>query len=375
MIHKPFQPGYASTIGSFDQNKNRIVELDWSADGRQFSFRVDPPGGHDTSHAGVYFWQPIDDPVHGASYQVIRDCVREGYTPCQVVNPSNAYFWKTIGVQWSPIRGDNTILLTVQLTAEGRNALALTEAVQDPYYANNAPTFVRYDYGTWNAGGQSITVSGRRPDGHVIIGEVNRNLTGERVILDGSSRGLWLRDAVRLPNGRYMALGRPGHPGSGAVALYDQTGAQRSDFIGPAAPEDVRWFPDRSAVVVSVQGQQYTVQVNNGAISNETQLVGNPQFGAGAGGQSVASIPDAVIERTEYAPGEQLRIVLPYLNLRGQPTTSSAVVGGLVAGDYVAVFAGPYDNEGYRWWRVQTADNNFGWIAGTINGAPTVRRL
>ena len=116
---------------------------------------------------------------------------------------------RTIGVQWSPVRGDNNILLTVQLPEEGRNALAIVQAVREPLYSENAPQFTRYDYGTWNPGGQGITVSGRRPDHRVVIAVVNNNLSGEQVVLDGSARGLWLRDAVRLPNGQYRALGRP----------------------------------------------------------------------------------------------------------------------------------------------------------------------
>ena len=126
-----------------------------------------------------------------------------------------------------------------------RNALAIANAVRDPSYANNAPPLVRYDYGYWNPSGQGITVSGRRPDGRVTISEVNNDLSGERLILDGSARRLWLRDAVQLPGGGYAALGRTGGPGSGPVALYDGNGIQISQFIGNAAPDDVRWYPDR----------------------------------------------------------------------------------------------------------------------------------
>ena len=372
MFDKPFQPGYGSQIGSYEQNKNRVVELDWSADGTHFSLRVDPPSGMDTSHAGVFFWQPKHDPVHGAAYQIIRDCAHEGYAPCQVVNRSGPpYHWKTLAVHWSPIRGDNTVLLTLQLPDEGRNGVAVARAVQDAFYANNLPTVVRYDYATWNPDGQSITVSGRRPDGRVIIGVVNRYLQSEQIILDGSARGLWLQDAVQRPNGQYLALGGPGGPG-GPVALFDGAGNQLSSSIGGAPPEQVEWFPDRSAVVVTVQGQQFTVNVESRSVSNDSGLVSNPRFGAAA--PAAAPIPEAVILGSEYAPGEQLRVTNQHLNVRQGPTTNSAVVGGLVAGDYVAIFAGPYDNEGYRWWRVQTAGGTFGWIAGTINGVATLRR-
>ena len=149
-------------------------------------------------------------------------------------------------------------------------------------YAQRQPNFVRYDYGYWNPNGQGIIVSGQRPDGRVIIGEVNNDLSGERVILDASALGLWLRDAVRRPNGQVVALGRPGGPGSGPVALYDSSGRQLTGFIGVAAPEDVRWYPNRSLVVVSVQGRQYTVQVAGGSIVDATERLSNPQFSARA---------------------------------------------------------------------------------------------
>ncbi len=372
MSYSPFFQGFAGGINSIDQNKNRIVELDWSADGARFSFRIDPPPGTDNANAGVWFWQPDTNLETDPTYAIIRDCVASGYKTCDMVNPSSAWHWKTIGVEWSPIRGDNTILLTLHLPDEGRNALAIAEAKRDPKYANNAPPFVRYDYGTWNSDGQSITVSGRRPDGRVIIGVVSRNLQGERIILDGSARGLWLQDAVLRPNGQYVALGRPGGPGSGPLALYDGAGNQLSNFIGGAPAEEAHWFPDRSAVVVTVQGQQFTVQVDSGIVSNDTGLASNPQFGVRT--PAALPIPEAVIIGSEYAPGEQLRVTLPNLNIRQQPTTSSGTVGGVAAGDYVAIFAGPYENEDYRWWRVQTADGTFGWVAGVINGAPTLRR-
>ena len=371
--YSPYQAGYSSQIPSYEQNKNRIVELDWSADGRQFSFRIDTPLGLDNASAGVWFWQPRLDSQFDPTYQLIRDCPVPGYNPCDFVFPSNARHWKTFGVQWSPVPGDNNVLLSVLLPEQGRNAQAIVQALRDPKNADNAPHFVRYDYGTWNPAGQGITVSGRRPDGRVIIGAVNNNLAGERVILDGSARGLWLRDAVRLPNGQYRALGRPGAPGSGPVALYDQNGNQMSDFIGPVAPEDVRWFPDRSAVLVSVQARQYTITADGSSITDNTEGTSNPQFGV-APAAAAQSIPDAVIAGSEYSPGQQLRVAVDYLNLRSEPSTSSAVQGGLVFGDYVAIIAGPYENEGYRWWQAQTADERVGWLAGTINGAPTLQR-
>lgn len=370
MENSPFHAGFL--VPSSDANKNRVVEIDWSADGAQFTFRIDTPPGQDNVNAGVWFWQPVNASPTDPTYPVIRDCVREGYISCQLVNPSNASFWKTIDVAWSPLPGSNSILLTLQLTEEGRNALAIVQAVRDANYARQAPEFFRYEYGHWNTNGNGIIVSGRRHDGRVIIGEVNNDLRGERVIFDASAAGLWVQDAVRRPNDQIVALGRLGGPYDNApVALYNQNGTRLSGFIGGAAPEAVRWYPQRDRVVVTVHGRQYTVQVDGGHVIDTTDLTRNPSFGSGNIGS--APIPSAVIQGSEYQPGDQLRSVHG-LNVRQEPSTSTQIIGGLFAGDYVAIIAGPYDNEGYRWWRVQTANNVVGWIAGTIGGRPTIVR-
>lgn len=369
MSFTPFFDGF--TVNSRDENKNRILEIDWSADGQRLSFRIDTPRNLDNGAAGVWFWQPANVEQNDPTYQIIRDCVEPGYTPCQFVNASNASFWKTTGVEWSPNHGNYSVLLTVHLPQEGRNALAITQAVRDGNYAQQAPQFFRYDYGYWLNDGQRIIVSGRRPDGRVIIGTTNSALTGEQVILDASAIGLWVQNAVQRPNGQVVALGRLGGPFDGSpVALYDSNGNAISAPIGNATPEDVRWYPDRSAVVVSVQGRQYTVRVDGGAISDTTDLTRNPSFGSGGVGASL--IPQGVIQGSEYVPGQQMRIITTNLNIRQDPSTGSLIQGGLVFGDYVAILAGPYDNEGFQWWKVQTATNIVGWIAGKINSTLTI---
>jgi len=369
MPYSPFHEGYG--VPSSEVNKNRVVEIDWSADGTQFSFRIDPPPDQDTVNAGVWFWQPLRETPTDPTYAVIRDCATDAYLSCQLVNRSNAQNWKTIDVAWSPIRGRSDILLTLELTAEGRQALAVVQAVRDDDYAKQAPEFFRYDYGHWNPDGSGIVVSGRRADGRVIIAQVNSDLRGERLVFDASSAGLWVRDAARRPNGQIVALGRPGGPYDNApVSLYNSAGLRLSGPIGDAAPESIKWYSDRSAVVVTVHGRQYTVNVDGGLITDSADLARNPAFGTGNIG--AAPVPHAVIENSEYYPGQQLRAV-QNLNLRAGPSTSHTIIGGLFAGDYVAILAGPYDNQGYRWWRVQTASNALGWLAGAIGGTPTIR--
>ena len=375
MGYSPYFANSFNAIDRIEQNKNRIAEMDWSADGRLFSFRIDPPQGTDNTFAGVWFWHPQASAAQQTNFAVIYDCAAEGHNSCrQADRRGPVWFWKTLSVEWSPVPGSNSLLLTLQLPQEGRNALAMREAITNRDYGRNVPRFVRYDYGSWNLDGHGITVSGRRPDGLVIIGAVDNNLQGEHVVLNGSALGLWLRDAVLLPSGQYVALGRPGPPGSGPVALYNQAGQQISPFVGNAAPEEVHWFPDRSAVVVTVEGRQYTVPVAGGDPVDVTDATFNPQFSAPQS-EETSQIPDAVISGAEYYPAQQLRVAIPFLNVRAEPTINSDIAVRLQAGDYVAIFAGPYESEGYPWWRIQTAYEVFGWIAAEIDGAPSVRPI
>ncbi len=369
MTYSPWHVGFQ--VSSIEVNKNRIMELDWSSDGQKLSFRIDPPPGTDDRSAGVYYWQPEIDPTHGAVFQLARDCPTSNSGPCHIVRrPSNGvYHWKTIAVEWSPVWESPQLLLTFELPAKGRNAVAIINARRDPGQANNPPDFKFYDYGHYSSNGEAIVLSGRDPSGRVIISEVAPDFSGKNEILDGSERGLWLRNAVRHPGGGHFAFGRPGAPGSGPVALYDGEGRQRSDFIGGAAPDDIRWFPDYSHALVATQGRQYAVSVPNGAISDVTSSLNNLQLRD----SEAAALPEAVIRGSGYAPGQQLRVAVPILNVRTQPTTDSAILEQLRQGDYVAIIAGPHLNEGYRWLRAQTSRDTVGWLAGVIDGEPTIR--
>ena len=73
MSYSPFHEGFSAP--SSDDNKNRVVEIDWSADGTQFTFRIDTPPGQDNVNAGVWFWQPEVVTPTDPTYPVIRDCV------------------------------------------------------------------------------------------------------------------------------------------------------------------------------------------------------------------------------------------------------------------------------------------------------------
>ena len=367
LADSPFFIGF--DVPSSDANKNRIVEIDWSADGSAFTFRIDPPPGQDSVNAGLWYWQPRRDLATDPTYALIRDCPAPDYASCELVRESNAAHWKTLDAAWSPSPGSNAILLRVDLPAESRSALALAQAQRDAHYANQAPHFARYDFGHWSSGGDEIIVSGRRPDGGVVIAATDHSLTGERLIFDASAAGLWLRDAVRLPDGRVVAFGRASaNHDSAPLALYDAAGTRLSAFVGDSAPDSIHWYPDRSAAVLRIGERQFTVQVNGGHISDSAHLTRQPRFGVS--GDS-PPIPSAVIQGSRYRPGQQLRARVS-LNVRALPYQTSQIVGGLFPGDYLAIIAGPYDSEAITWWKAQTASDVIGWVAGEIDGKATI---
>ena len=362
----PYFDGYAAA--SSETNKNRVVEIDWSADGSAFSFRIDPPPGQDNANAGLWFWQPNRELQTDPTYTVFRDCPDASYISCSLVRASNASLWQTLDVAWSPVPGSKAILLRVDLPAESRSALAIVEARRDAHYASQAPNFVRYDYGHWSVSGQEIIVSGRDPHGRVIIAAVDARLGDERRLFDASGSRLWLQDAARMPDGRVVGFGRSAasHPNA-PLAMYDSNGRPISGVIGDAAPQNIRWYPDRSAAVLSVGGGQFTVQVAGGHISDSANLARQPVFSDFG---SSAPIPSAVIHGSRYRAGQQLRARVS-LNVRAGPSTGAQIVGGLFSGDYLAIIAGPYAKDGISWWKAQTANDIVGWVAGEINGAAT----
>ena len=117
-----------------------------------------------------------------------------------------------------------------------------------------------YDYGTWTNDSRRVVVSGQSPQNGVIIGTVNADGSDLNVILDGSSRGLWIQHAAQRRDGSFVALGRPA--AEQAVRIIDQNGNFLTGPIGGAAPQSVAWNTDRSAVSVIAGGRQYIAYVD-----------------------------------------------------------------------------------------------------------------
>jgi len=361
----PYFEGFM--VESAAQNKNRLRDIAWSPDGNKLAFIVDPPPGTDTGNAGVWFWQ-----LGGRSYQIVRDCT-QGYETCQMVNPQNNSNYLSRELEWEPNSG--SVLVTFEFPGQGRSGISVIGAVQDEDIGRTGPFIHNYDNGYWAADGR-IVVSGRFPDGAPRVGKINPDGGGLEILFDAAANGFWMQDAVQRANGDVYAIGRQGAP-NGAMNLYRITGGSAQVVAGPfgdAPPQQVEWFPDRSGVVVTVNGIQYQSQLSNPGVI-QVELGNSPirvaQDPAPVGSVTSASgvVPVGVIEGSKYSTGQQLTVIADVLNLRSFPsTTSGQIIDQVFLGEYVAILGGPYDNEGYGWWRVLNARGSTGWIAADQEG-------
>jgi len=268
MSYAPFFAGYA--VGSAAENKNFVRAIAWSPNGYALAFLVDPPLGTDSAGAGVWYWQGAIETSNDPTYAVARDCPAPGGPSCQLTDGHSAEAWRAVGMEWN--EDSNRILISYDLVGQGRRGVAVRYAVRDAEYGNRAPGIARYDWATW-WDSNTLLVSGRRPDGRVIVGLVpwdgtQINLTAEQVLYDASANGLWLQSAARRPDGVIVALGKPGGP-DGPLSLYLIRDGQASPISGPigfAYPERVSWTRDRASVIVEMGGAQFAVNASTGGI-------------------------------------------------------------------------------------------------------------
>lgn len=358
----PFFEGY--TVASIEENKNRVRDIGWAPNGQQYFFIVDPPNTNpDKQGAGVWYWQPNDFGA-GQTYELLVDCM-PGYesSSCQLVSNRPADYWQSLKAQWSP--DSNRVLVTLWLPNEGRQALTIVNAVTDHGYKANAPEFYRYEYGYWTPDGR-VVVSGRQPDGTVIVGITDGNLNNTQVLLNASGANLWIRDAFMRPDGNIVAFGREGGA-DGPVRLYliqNGSAVALSGDIGGSTPVRIDVADDGTQAVVSADGTQYTVNASTGGvIATELRLEG---FGPPGGfEESSSQYPTGVLPNSRYAPGQQVQMIdVGPRNVRSLPGTGSDVIDFVAPNEYVGILAGPYDAEGFTWWYVNTARNQQGWFAG-----------
>ncbi len=298
-------------------------------------------------------------------------------------------------------------MVGLNLPQEGRSAIILVSAVNDPNYRITRPAVFRYDYGAWSRDGNYILVSGRGPDMHEYVGWLNRDGSFYQLLFDAEAAGLWMGFASQANDGSVYALGAPGDRNGAreSLRIYNMDGQALTGTIGQGFPDRVEWSPDGCAVFVQTGGRQFVANVNgevreisgqvagarainwvNGDLpqgndggsfvppSTGIDPVGVAPVGQPDGQAPPPQIPSGVVEGSEYPPGTQLRVLVQELNIRTSPGINSPVARNLplFTGEYVVILAGPVDADAARWWQVQTSDGVVGWVAGAINGSPTL---
>jgi hypothetical protein len=163
------------------------------------------------------------------------------------------------------------------------------------------------------------------------------------------------------------------------MQLIDWNGNILTDLIGSSKPEQVRWSPDHSSVLVVTNeggGRRYFVaSVRDGGFDEITDRVANALFvewvsSAPPGGVSAQPIQHAP---QLYAPGQQVQVIY-VLNLRLNPTNEDEnVIGELSQGQQLTILSGPVQAVGYDWYEVELPNGVRGWVAGVINGQPTMQ--
>lgn len=361
------------------ENNGFVTSAAWSPDGNRAAFIVDSwtvKGREATSDDGVWFYTPGQG-VTDANQMLIH-CPENNAPQCTPVTRGDPpYNYRTTSVVWSPT-GQYVLAeaTTIDENNNWRGGLFVLSPGQDRSIRSR---MLFYDYGDWSGDGQRLVVSGRRPDGRVILGSINLDGSGEVVALDGSAIGLWLQNGVQRPSGTLVALGRFGDP-NGAMRIFDQNGTALTGDIGFAAPQMVRWNPGRDSVFVqTVDGRKYIASINGNVQDVTDQITGAvswvsgrlpPDSGTGVGGIPADYVPAGVIEGSRFQPGQQLRVLSStgILNLRDTPSLSGGSFGTVPNGSFVAILAGPVNADDVEWWQVQTSTGQQGWMAGSIDG-------
>lgn len=356
-------------VESRENNDRLVTEAAWSPDGRYLAFIIDNVNRRDAND-GVWWWEVgVSAPV-----QVMHNC-RTGTPNCPdfvtaAGDPGVADGWNAKRIVWSPT--SDRILVSVFMGNYGRDGLIVLPRTLDENFKKVRGNICKYEYGDWTPDGQRVVVSGRDSTGAVVLGTIEPVTCS----VEGQWVGFWAQNAV-MSGGRLIALGNTAGAES-PVAIVDQDGTPLTPEIGTSRPIEVKWNPTRDVVFVRTSNGESFLASISGGITNISNSIGNiaavnwVQGGLPPAG-GIAPIPDGVVENSEYTPGQQLQVnsTTGGLNLRTQPVIAQNVIRYLLNGENVRIIAGPSDSSGIRWWRVRTAFEEEGWIAGTI-GANSV---
>lgn len=367
-----FTEHHYAPMESIENNDKPVLAVEWSVDGK-LAFIVDGDSGDDD---GVWYWTP-----DGEQRQLLAECPDPDN--CTVIERRGLSRWDSDDIAWSPPAETqpDALLVTLDLPDNGRRALI----VIDPETANwqVIPPLLMYDYGSWSADGSQIIVSGRAPDGTMVIGRVNRD-GGNPQLINMSERGFgWTQSAVEF-NGQVYGFASSG--GDAPVQLVDGSGNALTGTIGSRRPERIEWSPDNRAALIVINEDDrlryYVQQIGQPAAQEITEVVaqaatvqwiGQPSVPQGAQIQPTVPPPPPVppTEAPLFAPG-QLVTANSELNLRDAPSVDGNIMRVLQAGDILRIISGPVVDGTLEWYQVDYQGVG-GYVAGVIEGVPYLR--
>lgn len=374
----PYFEGYQVASGA--ENKLFMRDVEWSPDGRMLAFRIQNDAIADLGQ-GVWFWTPIFELSTDPSYQILRHCPPF----CSAAGSAeNAAGWRATNIEWSS--DNNAILIRLNLLGEGRRALEIRFAnreAEPPTQAGQAPSPLLYEYGHWANDGQRIIVSGRDPDGVIVVGTISREGNAD-VIIPASTIGMaWVQDAVQTPQGQIVMLGSA--EGQNApLQLIDDSGDILTAPIGDSPPIEVEWSPNRDAVLVRTSNGTYIATVDGRIVDITSTIDNSPNI------SWVTTIPQTLTRLTLpppisqretatpspepspvdattilpppiYEVGTLLRLQTGRLNIYTEPVADADVTGVLNAGQELIITSEPLNDGTNTWYRVQTLQFS-GWI-------------
>ena len=261
-----------------DNNQARVAQVAYSPDARYVAFLVDTDsdatGDNDSSNDGIWVLpvDPVSGMAIGGTFILLRDCP----PGCTIVNrPDAPYQYRSLRFEWNAA-GD-MLLVELDLPEEGRRGVAVLYPAIGPASAETRAPVLRYDYASWTANGTRLVVSGRAPDGQIVIGTVAPDGSSPSLQAISSFGLVWAQNAVETYNGQLLFLGNSTGKDN-PIRLYNASGIALTTDIGTTAPVRVSWSPDRRAVLVvtlenGVQ-QYYVAQVNSGEVQRISEQTG-----------------------------------------------------------------------------------------------------
>lgn len=253
----------------------RFTGVKWSPDGLAVAFIAETPGARDgepvgdTPSDGLWVWTLRPDSQNQDTHHALENRYEydRGRDLARMVRD----------FAWSP---DGSRLLVRQDRAAGFSGQLVV--IPPDHSAWAEPRIILpFENGSWSLDGRHILVSGLYRDiGAAVLGWADPESGALVVLLDGRVQGLWMQDAVQLPDGRIAFFGGPSAGGverPSQVSLYVYSSGQGPRVVagmggGPAL--EVAWNAARSAAIVRLADGRTLIMSISGMVQDISARVG-----------------------------------------------------------------------------------------------------